>query len=465
MEQTKEKPLKLNYKRTFIIGLCFFTILLLWQVYNSQCPIMLNYLLRDYLPGKSESDYDYIVGIIMALDNLVAIFMIPLTGRLSDKTKTKLGKRIPYIIVGTILSVIAFPFIAISFVLNSLVGVVISMAFVLIFMYLYRGPAVSLMPDITPKPLRSTGNGIINFVGYIGAICGGALYFVKAFKIPDYDNGDYKNTMVNWQIILPFILVSILMIIALIILVLTIKENKILEEMQPEMKRGEELAATAEKIEEDAPMTKKNKKDLILILLSVFLWFMAFNSVETFWSIYCTQTIGVADSQYSLPTTILVIASLITFIPGSILSNKIGRKYTIAIGILCCLICMITMCFINQPGDYLTWKKYAVYVLFVIAGIGWALINVASYPMVVELSPNSKIGKFTGYYYTASMLAQTITPVAIGAIMSFTDFGRKALFPYSTILFALALIVFMFITNVKPKEENNKKGFEALDND
>lgn len=464
MEKTTNKPLKLNYKRTFIIGLCFFTILLLWQVYNSQCPIMLNYLLRDKF-GGTEAQYDYIVGVIMALDNLVAIFMIPLTGYLSDKTKTKLGKRMPYIIVGTVLSVIAFPFIVISFVLDSLVGLIISMACVLIFMYLYRGPAVSLMPDITPKPLRSSANGIINFVGYIGAIMGGAIYFVQAFKIPDYDkNGGYKNNMNYFDIILPFILVSILMIIALIILVSTIKENKILEEMKDEMKRGEELSTTADKVEENKPMTKKNKKDLFLILTAVLLWFMAFNAVETFWSIYCTQTIGNDKSSYTLPTTIMVISSLLTFIPGSMLSNKIGRKYTIVIGIVCCLACMTTSCFINQPNDFEKYKILII-ILFIIAGIGWALINVASYPMVVELSPNSKIGKFTGYYYTASMFAQTVTPIVIGAIMSFSSFGRKALFPYSTILFALALIAFMFISNVKPKKENNKKGFEALDND
>lgn len=463
MEQTTPKPLKLNYKRTFIIGLCFFTILLLWQVYNSQCPIMLNYLLRDKF-GGSESKYDYIVGVIMALDNLVAIFMIPLTGYLSDKTKTKLGKRMPYIIAGTILSVIVFPFIAISFIFDSLVGLIVSMCCVLIFMYLYRGPAVSLMPDITPKPLRSTANGIINFVGYIGAIMGGALYFIKAFKIPDYNNGNYKDVMNRFDIVLPFILVSILMIVALIILVLTIKENKLLEETKDEMRRGEELSSTADKVEEDKPMTRKNKKDLILILVAVLLWFMAFNAVETFWSIYCTQTIGNAKSNYTLPTTLLVITSLITFLPGSLLSNKIGRKYTISLGLICCLICMIVMCFIHEPNSYDKYK-YLIFGMFVLAGIGWALINVASYPMVVELSPNSKIGKFTGYYYTASMLAQTVTPMAIGAIMSFTDFGRKSLFPYSTILFAFALIVFMFITNVKPKSENNKKGFEALDND
>lgn len=449
--------LKLNYKRTFIIGLAFFTILLLWQVYNSQCPLILNVLLCEALGGNT-GDYDYIIGVIMALDNLFALFMIPITGHFSDKTKTKLGKRMPYILVGTIASAIAFPFIAISFVAHSLVGVIVSMLLVLVFMYLYRGPAVALMPDVTPKPLRATANGIINVVGYIGAIFGGILYMIPMFKMPKD-----LSTLNAFNYILPYILVSVLLIIALVILVLTVKENKILAEMKAELDLGERLAASAEVVEEDKPLSKKNKRDLWLTLIAIFIWFMAFNAVETFWTSYCTTVIGTAESNYSLPTTVLPVVSLLAFIPGSMLSNKIGRKYTIVIGIILCTICMTFGCFFMSAGVYDN-MTLVFAIFFAIAGIGWAFINVASYPMIVELSTKSTVGKFTGYYYTASMLAQTVTPIAIGAIMSFTDFGRKALFPYSAILFVAALVVFILVTNVKPKEQNTKKGLEAIDN-
>src|SRR5574344_2004972 len=175
--------LKLNYKRTLIIGFAFFGILMLWQVYNYYCPQILSELLAQQLQSESESQVQLIVGIVMAMDNVVALFMLPLFGSLSDKTHTKLGKRMPYIIAGSILSAAALIFIPIAFAHNSLVGVIIVMAVVLLCMQAYRNPAVSLMPDITPKPLRAKANGIINLVGYLGAIVAGAIgLFISTTK-------------------------------------------------------------------------------------------------------------------------------------------------------------------------------------------------------------------------------------------------------------------------------------------
>ncbi len=167
--------LKLNNKRTFIIGFAFFTILMLWQIYNYYAPLFL----KELLIGQfGNGDYNYLVGIIMALDNILALFMLPLFGSLSDNTKSKFGKRMPYIVAGTIVSLLAFPFISLLFIQNSLIGVAIMMGIILVAMNIYRAPAVALMPDVTPKPLRAKANAIINFVGYIGAIVGSVLTMV-----------------------------------------------------------------------------------------------------------------------------------------------------------------------------------------------------------------------------------------------------------------------------------------------
>ena len=192
-----EKTLKLNFKRTMVIGFAFFGILLLWQVYDSWCPTFLTELfgkamygeaawlaVRDIKNAKEVLNVQYLVGIMMAIDNLAALILLPIFGHLSDKTNTKIGKRMPYIIVGTLVSAISFPFIPILFHYNSLVGTLLMMFIVVIFMMMYRNPAVALMPDLTPKPLRSKANGIINIMGYIGGAC--ATFVGMGFVLSQY---------------------------------------------------------------------------------------------------------------------------------------------------------------------------------------------------------------------------------------------------------------------------------------
>ena len=166
-----EKTLKLNYKRTLIIGFAFFSILMVWQAYNFYCPLFLKTMLYDTLVEKNATQYsEFIIGAIMALDNVLALFMLPIFGKLSDKTKTKYGKRMPYIILGMAATVIIFPFMALCYLWNALAGLIVTMLVVLVIMNIYRSPAVALMPDVTPKPLRSSANGLINLVGYFGPI-------------------------------------------------------------------------------------------------------------------------------------------------------------------------------------------------------------------------------------------------------------------------------------------------------
>lgn len=464
----KENTLKLNYKRTFIIGFTFFGILMLWQVYNTYCPTILSELLTKQIGKDDVTQVQWIVGIIMAMDNVLALFMLPLFGFLSDKTHSKIGKRMPYIIVGTILSSVALMLIPFAFAMNSLAGVIIVMALVLIFMNAYRNPAVSLMPDITPKPLRAKANGIINLVGYLGAIIAGALalwitpknYFMS-------DGTHYQDPLIY----VPFAISCALMIITLAVLFFAINENKILKEVEGEIVRGEALADVQEPLNSDNKLSSKNKRNLILMIVAIFLWFAAFNAVETFWSNYSGYYLKFDKS--SLATIVLTICSLVSFIPAGIISDKIGRKYTVLIGIGIIILALLGCFFISPAiigdagiiGDKINAMAILYYALFGVCGIGWAFINCCSYPMVVELANQQNIGKFTGYYYTSSMLAQSLTPIALGSLLLIPNFHWQIMFPYSSILFISAGIVFIFVSNNKSKHHSNKKGLEAFDKD
>lgn len=424
--------LKLNYKRTFYIGFAFFAILMLWQVYNYYIPLILENLITS---NYGEGNYKYLIGIIMAADNFLALFMLPVFGNLSDKTHTRLGKRMPYIIGGTIGAALLFPLLPVFFLKNSLWGVIAIIALVLIIMNIYRNPAVALMPDITPKPLRSKANGIINLVGYIGAIFAGALSMLWSYS---------PEKTPETSILYPFILTSVLMIISLILLTLKIKENKLLEETREEMEEGEKYSDTEEEIAVDRPLSKTDRKNLVLLIISVFLWFFAFNAIETFGSTYGTEYLR-SDSWGSV-VIVLTIASLITFVPAGILADKIGRKRVVQLGLVLIIIPCIIASFI---------KTFSIWLILLIAaaGIGWAMINCNSYPMVVESANKENIGKYTGYYYTASMIAQTITPVTLGFIMDFI--GHNMMFPYTTLFMAAALAVFSFIKTGRHTPEKN----------
>lgn len=435
--------LKLNNKRTMFIGFSFFTILMLWQVYNYYCPLFLSELFTKTF-GSSNS---YLIGIIMALDNILALIMLPIFGALSDKTKTRLGKRMPYIIAGTIVSLLAFPFIPFLFVKNSIVGVSIMMGLILIAMNVYRAPSVALMPDVTPKPLRAKANAIINLVGYIGAIIGSVLTMIFTKKIEGTD-----RILTGNYLLWPFLITSIFMVAALVVLVLKIRENKIVAEMQEEMAIGEKMSETNEAIVDDTPLGKKDKFNLWVLIFSVFLWYFAFNAVETFGSTYAIKVLD--TKNWGIATAILAISSLITFMPSTILTNKIGRKYSIAVGLLLMIVSMGLAIFVKSFGIWLI-------LLMIVAGAGWAIINVNSYPMFVELSSSKNVGKFTGYYYAASQIAQSITPIAIGFV--FDWIGYKAYFPYATIFMTIALAVFMLIK--MPKKVATKEQVETESTD
>ena len=423
MEKTIDK---LNSRRTFLIALAFFGILMLWQIHYFYSPLYLNALL-------GEGDNNYIIGIIMSLNNFFAIFMIPLFGWLSDKTKTRFGRRMPYIIAGSVLAFILFPLMAVAAILNSLAWFIILMVLMIIAMTVYRSPAVALMPDITPKPLRPQANAIINLVGYIGAIIAALMTMLFVF--------DTNPTLT----IVPFIITGLFLMFALTMLLVRFRENKVVEEMREQLLLGEKQAETVELIEEDKPLRGRDKLNLFIIMGAVFMAFFAFAALNKFGSLYGTEVLG--TSNWGLAMAVLAIASLITFIPSVKLTKLIGRKNSIIAGLILIIIVMLIAGFVQTFGPLLI-------VLFAISGIGWAIVNVNTYPMVVEMASRKNVGKYTGIYYVASQVAQALTSIVVGFV--FDWLGLEVYFFYAVIFMSLALILcFFFKTNTNRLPKTN----------
>ena len=477
MEKTSLAPLKLNVRRTSMIGFAFFGILLLWQVYDSWCPTFLTDIFARHIYEMSSAELkasdparilnvQWIVGIIMACDNLAALILLPIFGNLSDKTDTPIGKRMPYILVGTFVSAVAFPFIPLFFHHNNMVGMVITMAIVLIFMMMYRNPAVALMPDITPKPLRARANGIINIMGYLGGAFATVLGIL--FVLSSYINAPVSERNI-WTIEMPFIIASVLMVISALVLFATIKENKIEEEIRDELELGEKLAAVETPIDDDKPMSRANKTMLLAILGAEFLWFMSDNALGTYIGNYVIYYLKSVSSATMILTILGGVASVVGFAIAGSIAEKIGRKWTIATGLMITFLGLVVMCFVRPTNSIAAKAAYGeftfptlLYAVWVLKGFGMALVHNCSFPMVVELCSAKKIGKFTGYYYAASMSAQTVTPILLGLVLNAT-MAWRTLPVYAAILTLLSFAVFtLLVKNIKAGKVQNVTGLEAL---
>ncbi len=476
----KPVSLRLNYRRTFLIGFAFFGILLLWQVYDSWCPTFLTDIFARRMYGLSSAQLkagnpakilqvQWLVGIIMACDNLAALILLPIFGNLSDRTATPIGKRMPYILTGTFVAAVAFPFIPLFFHHNNITGMVILMGIVLMFMMMYRNPAVALMPDITPKPLRAKANGIINIMGYLG----GAFATVLGIflKLSDYINAADEARKV-WTIELPFLIASVLMVISALVLFFTVKENRLAEEMKEEMEEGERLAAIATPVDDDRPMSRENKTMLLAILGAEFLWFMSDNAIGTYIGNYVIYYLNSVSSATMVLTIAGGLASVVGFAIAGGIAEKIGRKWTISCGLGITFLALIIMCTVSPTGVTAPNASHGeftfpaiLYVVWAIKGFGMALVHNCSFPMVVELCSSKKIGRFTGFYYAASMSAQTVTPILLGLVFNVTGAWRT-LPVYSCILTVLSFIVFTaLVKNIRAHKVENVTGLEALDGD
>lgn len=430
--------MKLNYKRTVLIGLAFMSILAFWQFYDQVIPYLLEYTF-----GLNT----FTANAIMSVDNILAIFMLPLFGAISDRTRTRLGKRTPYILFGTIVASALLVVLGVLEEQRNFWGFITVLMAILVTMAVYRTPAVAYMPDVTEKPLRSKANAVINLVGYIGGIFSTV---VMMFMLKSEKNEAGENIYSADQSFLPiFIVIAVFMLISVLVLVFTINENKLLretdihEEAQEDVNKGKK-------------MSKPAARSLAFILASVFLWFMAYNGVTTAFSRYCTDVLKVDLSTSSSWLLTATIAAIAAFIPLGFLSSKAGRKTTVLIGVAIMTVCYLAAFFIRVPTP-------AMYVVLGVIGIGWAAINVNSFPMVVEMSDGADVGKYTGIYYTFSMAAQIATPLLSGYIIDNSEFGYLTLFPYAVIFSALSFITMLFVKHGDSKPVSKKSLLESFD--
>jgi maltose/moltooligosaccharide transporter len=480
--------MKLNYQRTILIGLAFLSVQMFWGFYEA---IISKMLVDSFGLNPFWSNF------VMTFDNLLGLFLLPFFGTLSDRSTSKQGKRTPFITIGISIAAIFIVGVAVvdfyqqsavvdagilailqtgdqySFAVSSelkdtivdiatlnqrtfevigdvvyfsskldasfvrytlvfqqvtlisplyLILYIVTLFVALVSMSFYRTPAVSLMPDITPKPFRSVANAIINLMGVLGYIVATLIISAATQEFTPY--------------IQAFVMLSLTLVGILILFRFLVKEVAWVKEMHKvSIEKGYETESEEQDRKDNVvtPLKKEYQLSFWLIMISVFLWFFSFNAVTTKFTDYASNVLELTN--YVLPVTVANVAALIGFLPLAALANKIGRRKTVLLGI-------VMLASGTLVGSFLTKDTaWIVYLIMPIAGLGFAAINVNSYPMIVEMSSGSNIGKYTGYYYTASMAAQIFTPLLSGALM--TVFGLGLLFPYAT-FFALASFFTMY---------------------
>lgn len=519
--------MKLNYKRTILVGFAFFLISAFWQAYDSTVSLLLTNKF-----GMSQTWS----GVIMALDNILALFMLPFFGTLSDKHKGKSGRRTPFIRFGTIIAAVVL--VALSFVDNAqlknlnavsaiddptalatlydaeakselmtpegdrfiledvyskeefvairtndtetvsdgngtkeispytnyvvparqayaaritsqnpmpLILFIALLLMILIAMATFRSPAVALMPDVTMKPLRSKGNAIINLMG----TAGGILVLVLGII---FGTSSVKNALMSYTAF--YGVVAAIMIGALTIFLLTVKEKKWAAQMQSDSIRYGVEEEVSDDTTQKRRLSRGEAVSLILILASIALWYFGYNAVTSKYSVYAPNVL-----QKDYNTTMLIAQgfAIVAYLPAGMIASKIGRKRTILAGVALLAIAFASAAFM-RPGS----PTWLMNVMFALAGVAWATINVNSFPMVVEMCSGADVGKYTGFYYTASMAAQTVTPMLSGFLMD--QMGMTVLFPYAAIFVTLAFVTMSLVKHGDAKIEA-KKGLDAFDTD
>lgn len=474
--------MKLNYKQTILIGLAFLSISAFWQMYDNIIPLIL----------KNSFDLgETVTGVIMAADNVLALFLLPFFGSLSDRTSTKIGKRMPFILTGTGLSVVFLLLLPVADRTRNLLLFITVLFLVLLAMGLYRSPSVALMPDLTPKPLRSQGNAVINLMGAVGGVYSLIMIrlLVGSGATPDY---------------FPlFLSIALLMVLSVVILFCTVKENGSQQNTpaaQPKNNSARTVASAKSDISDDIkPSTTANSSDksktltnsdqpeplaepddakqtsaagkayasdaalapdvrrsLVFMLLSIALWFIAYNAVTTAFSRYATHVWGMEHGGYANCLMVATIAAIISYIPIGGISSRLGRKKTILIGVALLAFCYLCASFYNSYHATMN-------IFFGIIGFAWAAINVNSFPMVVEIASSGDVGKYTGYYYTFSMAAQVVTPIISGYLLEHVSY--RTLFPYSVFFSVLAFFTMLMVKHGDSRPEKKGSVLENFDVD
>ncbi len=440
--------MKLNTKRTVLVGFAFLAISAFWQMYDGLIPKMLTETFN--MPEST-------AGYIMSADNVLALFLLPLFGGLSDRTMSPLGKRRPFILFGTIAAValmVWLPIIDNSFFAapdnNKIITFIILLGLLLIAMGTFRSPAVALMPDVTPKPLRSKGNAIINLMGAIGGI----LYLIVTAVLYPASKTD-GLAHINYMPL--FFIVGGIMLVSVLIVMFFVNEPKLTREREEIEKDLPDNTAEEEPKTGKTVMPKSVKRSLIFLLLSVALWFIGYNGITTWFTSFAKTVWNMEIGVASLCLTVAMAGAIVSYIPVGIVSSKLGRKRVIQFGVA-----LLAICFAAGYIFSIMYSQFnpVLYVIFVLVGVAWASINVNSFPMVVEMCKGADIGKFTGYYYTFSMAAQIVTPIIAGYLLE--NISYKILFLYSAVFVALSFITMCFVKHGDSKVDA-KIGLESFD--
>lgn len=514
--------MKLSYRKTILVGFAFFLICAFWQAYDNTIPLILTNKF-----GMSQGWS----GVIMALDNVLALFMLPLFGAISDRCRSPRGRRTPFIVIGTLVAAVALmalsfvdraqlrnlrdfstiddpaalhtiyerqadrelltpggqhftlraafteeEFIAIrsqitdsagktvtnpeytNFVVparqacagdvtaahqTTLILFVALLLVLLLAMATFRSPAVALMPDVTPKPLRSKANAVINLMGSAGGILVLALGMVFA-------TSSLQNSLMPY--LGYFGVIAAIMLSALVIFMLTVHEPQWVEEMHRQSAEGCPEEAAQDPSQPERKLTAGELKSLVFILASIVLWFFGYNAVTSKYSVYASN---ILHKDYNLTLIIAQAAAIAAYLPVGFIASKVGRKRTILAGVVMLTASFTVAAFLNAESPSVLMNA-----MFALAGIGWATINVNSFPMVVELAGGSNVGRYTGYYYTASMAAQVATPMLSGFLMD--RFGMHILFPYAAVFAGLAFVTMWFVRHGDSKPQA-KTGIEVLE--
>lgn len=440
--------MKLNVKKTTEIGFAFLSICAFWQMYNSIVPLILT---------NTFHMNETISGAIMAADNVLALFLLPIFGGISDRCKSKMGRRKPFILFGTIAAVILMlllPIVDNSYYANPSLGkeilFVTVLGLLLVAMGTYRSPAVALMPDCTPNKFRSQANAIINLMGAVGAILylGVAAVLYSSSRTEGLEHVDY---MLLFAVVAGVMLVALFIVMFFVDEVALSKQRQDFEYMHPEDTLVVEDESGNEVLPDDV------KKSLKFLLISIALWFIAYNGMETWFTTYAVQMWGMSLGDASICLMVATAGAIVCYIPSGALASKIGRKKTIQLGIV-----ILAASFLAGFIFTLVHPSFSpfLYVLYALLGFGWAFINVNSLPMVVEMCKGSDIGKFTGYYYTFSMAAQIVTPIVAGWLLS--NVGYMTLFPYAAIFAACSFVTMIFVKHGDGNVEV-KKGLAAFE--
>lgn len=443
--------MKLNYRNTFLVGLAFMSIISFWQLYDNIVPLLLT---NTFHMNETLS------GVIMAADNVLALFLLPFFGKISDRTSTKIGKRMPYIVVGTLVAAVLLVLLPIidngaaagkAGFFYTLPMFVIVLGVMLFTMAVYRTPAVALMPDVTPKPLRSRGNAIINLMGALGGI----IYL--AFAAIMYPKSKTEGLAhVNYNML--FVFMAVFMLVCVGIMFMTVRENALTEANIKLEKEHPEWDVVNEKSEETkGKLPAPVRRSMIFLLASIALWYIGYNAVTTWFTTYISKIMGEGIGGASLCFLIANAGAIVSYIPLGMLAAKIGRKKSIYFGTGLLTVSFALAGILTVTSDHIS---IVMYLVFALVGVAWAAISVNSLPMVVEMCSGADLGKFTGFYYTASMAGQVVTPILAGTLMRVISY--KVLFVYATVFSFLSICTMTMVKHGDSKAQA-PKGLESFE--